>query len=54
MEYRKRITRDYHKTLTHELPHELSSCLNNLGLMILINEFYLAVLKDYLLDISLI
>ena len=36
------------------MSHELPSYLNNLGLMILGNEFYLAVLKDCLLDFSLI
>ena len=39
---------------TYELPHELVSYLNNLGLIILGNEFYLAVLKDFLIDFSLI
>ena len=29
---------------------ERTTCLNSLGLMILGNEFYLAVLKDCLLD----
>ena len=36
------------------MSHELPSFLNNLGLMILGNEFYLDVLKDCVLDFSLI
>ena len=36
-----------------ELPHELPSCLNNVGLVDLGNEVYLFVLKDCLLEFSL-
>ena len=44
------ITRDW----TYKLPYESLSCLSNSGLMIFGNEFYLAALKDSLLEYSMI
>ena len=44
------ITRNW----THELPHEFTSFLNNLGPMILGSTFYLDALTYCLLDFSLI
>ena len=38
-------SRDYHQKLNVQVPYKLPSCLNNLGLTILGNELYLAVLK---------
>ena len=46
--------REKNKKLNVRVSPRIAVCLNNLGLMILGNEFYVAVLKHCLVDFSLI